>query len=232
MSYQPLRLADVENEQYEHEKGSWTRVVIDHIYRLMSTLCVLLLAVMLVVDIIVHIRQYNHAVDRSWATSRIYGSDENYMSLDHKYDTFWNDDLLGNTSLIKTSGDPAGKTTIVGAIGMSVGEQDSFEGQVTGLIPSRFHQLHCLVSLREALQRATEGVNIGIDQHDDDHWPHCFHYLRQGILCSADDTVEVPAIVNGVMAHTISGSNDVRQCRDANHLYILRADDGIDAHVH
>ena len=31
--------------------------------------------------------------------------------------------------------------------------------------------------LRKALQSAAEGKNIGVDWHDDDHWPHCMDYL-------------------------------------------------------
>jgi hypothetical protein len=37
--------------------------------------------------------------------------------------------------------------------------------------------------LRKALQSATEGKNIGMDWHDDGHWPHCMDYLvKVGIL--------------------------------------------------
>jgi hypothetical protein len=31
--------------------------------------------------------------------------------------------------------------------------------------------------LRKALQSAAEGKKIGVDWHDDDHWPHCMDYL-------------------------------------------------------
>jgi hypothetical protein len=44
---------------------------------------------------------------------------------------------------------------------------------------TRFHQLHCLTSIRRAIQEAREGIDPGIDQNDNGHWPHCFDYLRQ-----------------------------------------------------
>jgi hypothetical protein len=43
----------------------------------------------------------------------------------------------------------------------------------------RIHQLHCLVSMRKALQDAYEGKEIGFDQNENGHWPHCFNYLRE-----------------------------------------------------
>lgn len=48
----------------------------------------------------------------------------------------------------------------------------------------RFHQLHCLASMRKALQDAREGVDIGVDYRDNGHWPHCFDYLRKVISLS------------------------------------------------
>ncbi|PYI02709.1 hypothetical protein BO78DRAFT_422273 [Aspergillus sclerotiicarbonarius CBS 121057] len=86
-------------------------------------------------------------------------------------------------------------------------------------IPTVFHQLHCLYILRRAyyalsddddddLQRFDFGKNRSI------HVPHCFDYLRQGITCSADTTVE-PAVdeENGFL-----GSGFPRQCVDFDAL--------------
>ena len=83
--------------------------------------------------------------------------------------------------------------------------------------------------IRKTLQRAREGEDIGIDEHDDDHWPHCFYYLRQAIFCSADDTIELPVVVNQTRTGVIDGVQDVRNCRDSKHLYELRANDSVDA---
>jgi hypothetical protein len=88
---------------------------------------------------------------------------------------------------------------------------------------SRFHQLHCLSYLRKTLQRAREGEDVGLDDNDDLHWPHCFFYIRQAILCAADDTIELPHRHNKTHRYgSIDGASDVRQCRDAEKLYKMR----------
>lgn len=88
---------------------------------------------------------------------------------------------------------------------------------------SRFHQLHCLDAFRHAIQQLQSGVQIGFDHATDTakhagHWPHCFDYLRQILLCQADDTIETAQL-----AYTgdwiISGYGARRQCRNAQALY-------------
>lgn len=59
--------------------------------------------------------------------------------------------------------------------------------------------------------------------HQDAHWPHCLHYLRQSVLCAADDTIEYPAIINGTRSNLINGAQEYRQCRRASDLFDLRA---------
>lgn len=87
----------------------------------------------------------------------------------------------------------------------------------------RFHQLHCLDSFRSAIQQLQDGKQIGFDHATDTaahkgHWPHCFDYLRQILLCQADDTIETSQL-----AYTgdwiISGYGAKRQCRNAKPLY-------------
>ncbi|KAK4099848.1 hypothetical protein N658DRAFT_497826 [Parathielavia hyrcaniae] len=66
-----------------------------------------------------------------------------------------------------------------------------------GYMVTVFHQLHCLSYLAEHFQR---GYNVnsnggtGTRQQLTDevahHASHCFNYLRQGITCSADTTLE------------------------------------------
>lgn len=51
-----------------------------------------------------------------------------------------------------------------------------------------FHQLHCLSYLAEHWQRGYMGVNLTDEVAH--HTAHCFNYLRQGIMCSADTTLE------------------------------------------
>ncbi|KAF2474055.1 uncharacterized protein BDR25DRAFT_255650 [Lindgomyces ingoldianus] len=57
-----------------------------------------------------------------------------------------------------------------------------------GYMMSAFHQLHCLSYLAEHFQQGYGGVKL-IDQVAH-HSAHCFNYLRQGIMCSADTTLE------------------------------------------
>lgn len=53
-----------------------------------------------------------------------------------------------------------------------------------------FHQLHCIEKLRIALDNPDDPIAGPA------HLQHCFNYLRQGILCAADLTLE-PAPVGG-----------------------------------
>jgi len=83
------------------------------------------------------------------------------------------------------------------------------------VIPSVFHQLHCLYLLRRAyytpeseLQRFDFGRNRSV------HVAHCFDYLAQAITCSADSTLE-PAVDK---EHGFLGSGFARQCSDFEYL--------------
>ncbi|KAK8105486.1 hypothetical protein PG999_008845 [Apiospora kogelbergensis] len=57
-----------------------------------------------------------------------------------------------------------------------------------GYMMSAFHQLHCLSYLAEHLQQGYAGINL--TEKVAHHTAHCFNYLRQGIMCSADTTLE------------------------------------------
>ena len=51
-----------------------------------------------------------------------------------------------------------------------------------------YHQLHCLSYIAVHYQKGFAGVKLtGEVAH---HTAHCFNYLRQGIMCSADTTLE------------------------------------------
>ncbi|KIM96341.1 hypothetical protein OIDMADRAFT_33003 [Oidiodendron maius Zn] len=132
---------------------------------------------------------------------------------DHKFDYLWDDELVGNNGVIRLSSEMERNSQHErGAIGM-------------------FHQIHCLTSLRKTLQRAREGQNIGLNHHDDAHWPHCLYYMRQAILCAADDTIELPHLRNKTHHYgSINGVSDIRQCRNAERLYDLRAKHGVWGH--
>ena len=53
---------------------------------------------------------------------------------------------------------------------------------------SVFHQLHCLSYLAAHFQQGYGGVKL--EDEIAHHSAHCFNYLRQGIMCSADTTLE------------------------------------------
>ena len=53
---------------------------------------------------------------------------------------------------------------------------------------SVFHQLHCLSYLAEHFQQGYGGV--GLTKEVAHHSAHCFNYIRQGITCNADTTLE------------------------------------------
>ncbi|OOF90604.1 hypothetical protein ASPCADRAFT_156521 [Aspergillus carbonarius ITEM 5010] len=84
-------------------------------------------------------------------------------------------------------------------------------------IPTVFHQLHCLYILRRAYYSRSDENDLqdfDFGKNRSIHVPHCFDYLRQGITCSADTTVE-PAVdeENGFL-----GSGFPRQCVDFDAL--------------
>ncbi|KAL0955796.1 hypothetical protein HGRIS_002006 [Hohenbuehelia grisea] len=70
-----------------------------------------------------------------------------------------------------------------------------------------WHQLHCLNHIRTVINNGDDGS---------DHTEHCFHYLRQGILCAADTTLEP----GGTRFRTATGEirapmlNVTHTCRD------------------
>ena len=76
-----------------------------------------------------------------------------------------------------------------------------------------FHQLHCLYTVR----RAYFAVNDELEDFDfgherTEHVKHCFEYLRQTLLCTADSTVEPASSM--VDNHLSEGRDAPRQCKD------------------
>ncbi|KAF2447732.1 hypothetical protein P171DRAFT_382825 [Karstenula rhodostoma CBS 690.94] len=57
-----------------------------------------------------------------------------------------------------------------------------------GYMISVFHQLHCLSYLAVHFQEGYDGVKL--QDEIAHHSVHCFNYLRQGITCNADTTLE------------------------------------------
>jgi hypothetical protein len=77
---------------------------------------------------------------------------------------------------------------------------------------SMWHQIHCLNHIRAMFVMGDDGS---------DHTAHCFHYLRQGILCAADTTIEsggtTKMLPNG--DKVAPGAGTVHTCRDWRQVY-------------
>lgn len=84
---------------------------------------------------------------------------------------------------------------------------------------SVFHQMHCLYTLRRAFYSTSasdlEDFDFGIDRME--HAAHCFEYLRQSLMCSADSTLE-PAAVSSSAKNGLLGWGFRRQCHDYDAL--------------
>jgi len=105
--------------------------------------------------------------------------------------------------------------------------------------------LECLGTLRKTIQdlsmlnstpNAVTHASIGADYGDKSdpnavRWSYCLDYLRQTLLCHADDTFEpalpsaglktADGILDGMWCH--SGYNCARQCRNSKALYDMTA---------
>ncbi|CZR59355.1 uncharacterized protein PAC_09247 [Phialocephala subalpina] len=86
-----------------------------------------------------------------------YGHNTALMSVDHKYDSLW-ENQDGQSQVLLLPDDDSDGELVPGAFSM-------------------FHQLHCLSSLRHAIQMAREGKDPGLDQKDNTHWPHYYIVL-------------------------------------------------------
>ena len=86
---------------------------------------------------------------------------------------------------------------------------------------SMFHQLHCVDMLRKIYIYAKNG-ELAAHAKDEMHTLHCLGYLRQGILCSADTTLEklyrVERNSTKVPLMTTDGMGFTHRCRDASPL--------------
>ncbi|KAL5335750.1 hypothetical protein BJX70DRAFT_401304 [Aspergillus crustosus] len=85
------------------------------------------------------------------------------------------------------------------------------------VIPSAFHQLHCLYLLRRAYYTRTPESNLqrfDFGRNRTIHVAHCFDYLVQAITCSADSTLE-PAVDK---EHGFLGAGFERRCWDFGNL--------------
>lgn len=75
-------------------------------------------------------------------------------------------------------------------------------------ILTRFHELHCVASLRIALQNARKGEHVAFNQEEDPHWPHCLHYLHQVSM-----PLSRPLFCSEGLKMTPSFADDIVPCR-------------------
>lgn len=83
---------------------------------------------------------------------------------------------------------------------------------------SMYHQMHCLDAMRFAYAAAKSGTltfpgnGTGVDHHMN----HCLTYLREGILCAADTTLERSSVQNkdGRLDHGATGMGMTHKCHD------------------
>ncbi|KAF5364810.1 hypothetical protein D9758_009350 [Tetrapyrgos nigripes] len=77
---------------------------------------------------------------------------------------------------------------------------------------SMWHQVHCLSHIRSLISKGDDGS---------EHTEHCFHYLRQGILCNADPTLEPRSRqsfdLNG--KEIFPGDEVTHTCKDFQYIY-------------
>ncbi|RAL17388.1 uncharacterized protein BO97DRAFT_359181, partial [Aspergillus homomorphus CBS 101889] len=104
-------------------------------------------------------------------------------------------------------------------------------GTITDYGISMFHQLHCLSMLRGVIfpsisqhhGASTSSLPHSDNAHEDSvHWAHCFDYIAQAIICSADDTIEPPHLAidkNGERILIVDGMGHTHQCRDPEPLW-------------
>ncbi|KAI2472784.1 hypothetical protein F4781DRAFT_321073 [Annulohypoxylon bovei var. microspora] len=110
---------------------------------------------------------------------------------------------------------------------LMVEEQD---GEINKIGVSMFHQLHCLSMIRTELLSGemhmdhahVEGRGMKQSAKDRGHFLHCFDYIVQAILCTADDALERSGKVSvpgGEEVDGINGMGQIHQCRNATLLY-------------
>ncbi|KAI1261336.1 hypothetical protein F5Y18DRAFT_202299 [Xylariaceae sp. FL1019] len=95
---------------------------------------------------------------------------------------------------------------------------------------SVFHQLHCLDGIRHAYWKATNGNPSEEHSHHSEeehsehsehsseaHVRHCLEYIRQGIMCAADTTVE-QGVSAGEGRAGVAGFGTEHVCRNFQQL--------------
>lgn len=80
-----------------------------------------------------------------------------------------------------------------------------------------YHQFHCLLSIRRVILGIQDTPESQAAAAGSSHTNHCFSYLRQGLLCKSDLTLEPTHTVrlpNGNLGVASSGSEVLHKCYD------------------
>lgn len=104
--------------------------------------------------------------------------------------------------------------------GLAPGEETKY-GPIYSV--SMYHQLHCLARLRKMQWILIDGLVTGeetiarsfVGREDMSHVQHCFDYLRQGILCAGDMTLEWPRQDGPSSGVAVDGWGVPHQCKSA-----------------
>lgn len=85
---------------------------------------------------------------------------------------------------------------------------------------SMFHQLHCIAGLKSAFERMINENDTSHMKHSS-HLAHCFDYLRQGVMCAGDMTLEPAFELTGEDAgvKAVNGWNVEHQCKNYQMIY-------------
>ncbi|KXT02580.1 hypothetical protein AC578_10670 [Pseudocercospora eumusae] len=86
---------------------------------------------------------------------------------------------------------------------------------------SLFHQLHCLSHIRTYLYTMQASLNQSSPVEtfkillapQEDHVQHCFDYLRQGLMCAGDMTLEWPRTEDDGRRFAVDGWHVEHQCK-------------------
>ncbi|CAK1364462.1 unnamed protein product [Cercospora beticola] len=90
---------------------------------------------------------------------------------------------------------------------------------------SVMHQLHCLTIIKEQFEKYRNGA---IDSTIDHHTPHCFDYLRQAVMCSADMSLERASLDDqGNIELAVDGWGNQHKCRSWEAVQAFAARHGI-----
>ncbi|KAK4445428.1 hypothetical protein QBC34DRAFT_384226 [Podospora aff. communis PSN243] len=103
---------------------------------------------------------------------------------------------------------------------------------------SVFHQLHCLAAMKSRMVRLQDWFDgksdkeylrfaLGEEHVSGEHVEHCFEYVRQGIICAGDTTLEGGRVVGGRVVRGVDGWGVEHWCRDWDWIFGWAGGEGV-----